>query len=165
MGVSLGLQVTPLVVVVHNWEWAYAIGVPFLRHTAVFSEVRLYFGTRAVAAAAELQIAPTRVFLPAPDASVGGSGAYQPSVSSKQYRSDVSPTSLPVATSDRRRCNERQLRKSHGRCMIYHLGMELASPDLKERPCGGTSKKSMWGRSWNLHGKGKVCYGKEMANP
>lgn len=26
------------------------------------------------------------------------------------------------------RCNERQLRKSHGRCMTDHLGMELASP-------------------------------------
>ena len=27
--------------------------------------------------------------------------------------------------------------------MTGHLGMELASPDSRERPCGGTSKKSM----------------------
>ena len=98
MGVSLGLQVTPLVVVVHNWEWAYAIDVPFLRHTAVVSEVRLYFGTHAVVAAVELQIAPSHVFLPALNAAVGGSGANQPGVSNRRYRSDVSPPSLPVTT-------------------------------------------------------------------
>ena len=68
----------------------------------MLSDARLSFGTRAAAATVELHIAPSRVFLLAPDVvAVEGSGVYQSNVPRKQYRSDVSPASLPVATSGR----------------------------------------------------------------